>query len=118
MNGDFHNDLLMVIKLLGYTHSNGEPNYSRIQSLSRVQDKTIKSYVTNQLPQKEKLLAICAGLRIHSEVAKKLIEEAGININTAREIDYIYRNLIESHFNEGLTKWNEYLEEANKPQLP
>jgi hypothetical protein len=108
----------MVIKMLGFTHASGEPNYSGMYSLTKVRDKTIKTYVTHQLPQKEKLLAICAGLRIHSEVAKKLIEEAGININTAREIDFVYRSLIERHYNEGLDKWNEYLLEANQPTLP
>jgi hypothetical protein len=118
MTGNFHDDLLMVIKMLGFTHASGEPNYSGMYSLTKVRDKTIKTYVTHQLPQKEKLLAICAGLRIHSEVAKKLIEEAGININTAREIDFVYRSLIERHYNEGLDKWNEYLLEANQPTLP
>ncbi len=120
MNGDFHEDLLTVITEMGYIHSSGEPNYHNIQKLSLVQDKTIKSYVTGQnpSPQKEKLLAICAGLRIHTRVAYQLLSKAGININTMNPIDLIYCGLVERHYDEGLDKWNEYLEEANQPQLP
>jgi hypothetical protein len=120
LNGDFHEDLLTVITNMGYIHSNGVPNYHNIQQLTLVQDKTIKSYVTGQNPnpQKEKLLAICAGLRFHTRVTYHLLARAGINVNTMKEVDFIYRSLIERHYNEGLEKWNEYLKEANQPQLP
>lgn len=120
MNGDFNEDLLTVITEMGYIHSSGEPNYHNIQKLTLVQDKTVKSYVTGQnpSPQKEKLLAICAGLRIHTRIAYQLLSKAGINVNTMNPIDFIYRSLIERHFDEGLDKWNEYLEEAKQPQLP
>ncbi|MDD2259434.1 MAG: ImmA/IrrE family metallo-endopeptidase [Acholeplasmataceae bacterium] len=120
LNGVFNEDLLTVITEMGYIHSNREPNYYNIQKLTNVQDKTVKSYVTgsNKNPQKEKLLAICAGLRIHTRVAYHLLEKAGINMNTMKEIDFIYRSLLERHYDEGLDKWNEYLLEANQPTLP
>ena len=120
MNGEFYEDFTLVVKELGYVKSDGEPNYYQIQNLTQVSDKTIKTYLSGvSKPQKEKLLAICGGLCIHTRIAYKLFEKAGISITSSfNEDDAIYCSLIERHYDEGLEQWNKYLRDAKKTELP
>jgi len=120
MNGEFHEDFNEVIKELGYLKADGTPNSYQISKQTKITDKTIKSYLIGETkPSKEILLAICAGLRIHSKIAYILLEKAGISIrNSFNENDAIYCNLIDMHYDEGLERWNKYLDDAKKPQLP
>lgn len=120
LNGEFHEDLFEVVKELGYLKPDGTPNYYQISKLTSITDKTIKSYVSGESkPSKEKLLAICAGLRIHPKITYLLLEKAGIIITKSySEDDMIYCNLIDLHYDEGLDRWNKYLLDSNKTQLP
>lgn len=120
MNGEFFEDLNVVVEEMGYTKSDGSPNYYQIAQLTQVSDHTIKSYLDGtSKPQKEKLLAICGGLGLHARVAYKLLEKANISImGSLDETDLIYCGLIERHNDEGLDQWNKYLHEAKKNQLP
>jgi len=120
MNGEFHHDLNVVVEEMGYTKQDGTPNYYQISKLTQVSDHTIKTYLDGKSrPQKEKLLAICGGLQIHTRVAYKLLEKANFSLTgSMNEDDLIYCALIERHHNEGLEQWNKYLKEAKKNQLP
>ncbi len=120
MNGEFAEDFLTVVTELGYLKSDGIPNYYAISKLTSVTDHTIKNYLDGtSTPQKEKLIAICGGLCLHTKVAYKLLEKANLTIlNSMNETDLTYCALIERHYDEGLEKWNEYLSEANFNQLP
>ena len=120
MNGEFHEDFKLVLEELGYTKKDGTPNYYQISKLTQLSDHTIKSYLEGRTkPQKEKLMAICGGLCIHTRIAYKLFEKAGITIlNSMNEEDLIYCGLIERHYDEGLETWNNYLRKANKTMLP
>lgn len=120
LHGEFHEDFSDVIKELGYLKSDGTPNYYQISKLTSITDKTIKSYVSGETkPSKEKLLAICGGLRIHPKIAYLLLERAGIIITKSyNEDDMIYCNLIDLHYDEGLERWNKYLLDSKKTQLP
>ena len=120
MNGEFHEDFNVVVEMMGYTKPDGTPNYYQIEKLTQVTDKTVKSYLEGfSKPQKEKLLAICGGLGIHTRVAYKLLEKAGLSItHSGSEEDAIYCSLIERHYDDGLEQWNKYLSDAKKSQLP
>jgi len=120
MNGEFHEDFNVVIQELGLLKDDGTPNYYQISKETLISDHTIKSYLTGKSkPQKEKLMAICGGLCLHTRIAYKLFEKAGISMtNSMTDEDLIYCSLIERHYDEGLENWNKYLKLAKKTMLP
>jgi hypothetical protein len=119
MNGSFAEDFMVLIKEYEYTHADGRPNYSALKRDIHVDDKTLESYVSGKArPSKQKVLAICAGLRLHSRVAYHLLKKAGIDLqNTMDENDMIYCGLIERHHTEGVEGWNNRINALEKMEM-
>lgn len=109
MTGSFEECLNVLIKELGYKSN------KIIGELAFLDEKTIWNYRKGKrIPELNKLLAICGGLKLHPRITYKLMEKAGYTIgNRGKQEDFIIMFLIEECYNEGLSSWNNRLEELD-----
>ncbi len=117
LNGSFAEDFNVLIKENEFVHSNGEPNWSAMQSVTLISDKTLRTYADGTaIPPKSKVLAICAGFCLHPRVAYHLLMKAGYQLQTTMtNFDFVYCGLIERHYNEGVEGWNARITGSNIP---
>lgn len=109
MIGSFGECLNVLIQELGYKSN------KIIGELVFLDEKTIWNYRKGKrIPELNKLLAICGGLKLHPRITYKLMEKAGYTIgNRGKQEDFIIMFLIEECYNEGLPSWNNRLEELD-----
>lgn len=117
MNGSFVEDFNVLINENQYVHPNGEPNWSMMQSLTLISDKTLKTYAEGTAhPTKSKALAICAGFCLHPRVSYHFLAKAGYQLqSTMNDFDFVYCGLIERHYEEGVEGWNARITASNMP---
>lgn len=117
MNGSFVEDFNVLINENQYVHPNGEPNWSMMQSLTLISDKTLKTYAEGTAhPTKSKALAICAGFCLHPRVSYHFLMKAGYQLqSTMNDFDFVYCGLIERHYEEGVEGWNARIAACNMP---
>ena len=66
----------------------------------------------------EKVLSICAGMKLLPPECKHLIKKSGvIDLNSNSKRAVIYRQLVEDHWNDGIEMWNKVLKEHKIPLL-
>lgn len=66
----------------------------------------------------EKVLSICAGMRLLPPESKHLIKKSGvIDLKSESKRSKIYKHLVEDFWNEGIEKWNNVLKENHIPLL-
>lgn len=117
MNGTFADDFKVLIKEYEFVRPNGEPNWSAMQSVTLISDKTLRTYAEGTAtPPKNKVLAICAGFCLHPRVSYHLLMKAGYQIQyTMNECDFLYCGLIERHYDEGVEEWNARISASTMP---
>lgn len=66
----------------------------------------------------EKVLSICAGMRLLPPESKHLIKKSGvIDLKSDSKRSKIYKHLVENCWNEGIEKWNKLLSDSHVPLL-
>ncbi len=66
----------------------------------------------------EKVLSICAGMKITPPEAKHLIKKSGvIDLNSNSKRSKVYRSLVEDHWPYDINDWNDTLKSNNMPLL-
>jgi len=66
----------------------------------------------------EKVLSICAGMRLLPPESKHLIKKSGvIDLKSDSKRTKIYKHLVEDFWNEGIEKWNKILSDNHVPLL-
>lgn len=119
MVGPFSLDLYLVADFVGLVRDDGSVNINQFAVLTKIDNHTLSAYLRgHQMPRKDKVLTICAGLQLHPRLSHHLIKKAGFDlINTGSEDDMIYCGLLEQKYTEGIDAWNHYLKSINKLNL-
>lgn len=119
MTGPFSNDLYVIADFAGLVRMDGTVNINQFAELTKIDNHTLSGYLSGgPTLRKEKILSICAGLKLHPRLSYQLLKRAGFDItSTGNEDDMIYCGLLEQKYSEGIDAWNYYLKSINKMNL-
>lgn len=119
LNGTTAENLDTLFRRLGFENEEGELVINQVHTHTGLDHKTIRKYLANESKiGKDKLMAICGGLKLPYQVSIHLLESEGYAISTSKnEVDRIYTLLLTQHTYSGLIKWNEVIVQSGRTDL-
>lgn len=113
-------DLRTLFLWYGLTHDYSEDlNINKIKNHTGVDNHTIENYINNKTAiRKDKLIAICGGLKLPPKISFHLLKKAGFDIaGSVAEDDLLYFILLTQHYAVGIGQWNEIILQMGRSDI-